>query len=161
AMEVGVPALAVARDVPAATGVLVAALSLGGVAGAAAYGARRWRAAAETRLVVLMLALGVVLAPLVLIGPLPAFWAMLCCAGMLLNPPLTTASLLVDEYAPGARAEAFGWLSTAITVGGAAGSALAGVVGERWFTTAPFLAAAGFALLGGGVAAILVRRGRP
>ncbi|MEV3984907.1 MFS transporter [Nonomuraea sp. NPDC049758] len=43
ALQVGVPALSAARGVPAATGVLVAALSLGGIAGAAGYGARTWR----------------------------------------------------------------------------------------------------------------------
>ncbi|GAA3665531.1 MFS transporter [Nonomuraea antimicrobica] len=159
AVQVGVPALATARDIPAATGLLVAAVSLGGIAGAAAYGARTWRWAVPVRLVGLLLALGLALAPLVLVGPLPLFWAVLFAAGLALNPALTTASLLVDEYAPGAQAEAFGWVSTALGMGSAAGSAVAGLVGEGFGPSAPFLAAAAFALVGAGLATVLVRRG--
>lgn len=158
ALQVGLPALATARGIPAATGLLVAALSVGGIAGAAAYGARSWGSAAQVRLVVLMLALGLVLAPLVLIGALPLFWAVLFGGGLVLNPALTTASLLVDEYAPAAQAEAFGWMSTALGMGGAAGSAVAGVVGEGFGPSAPFLAAAAFALLGAALATALLRR---
>ncbi|MFB4285325.1 MULTISPECIES: MFS transporter [unclassified Nonomuraea] len=157
-LEVGLPALAVARDVPAATGLLVAALSLGGIAGAAAYGARSWGSAVQVRLVGLMLALGVALAPLVLIGALPLFWAALFAGGLVLNPALTTGSLLVDEYAPAAQGEAFGWVSTAIGMGGAAGAAGAGVVGERFGPSAPFLSAAALALLGALLATSLLRR---
>ncbi|MDP4506034.1 MFS transporter [Nonomuraea turcica] len=158
AMQVGVPALAAARDIPAATGVLVAALSLGGIAGAAAYGARSWRSAVGVRLLALMLALGVVLAPLLLVEALPGFWMVLCVGGMIINPALTTSSLLVDEFAPGAQAEAFGWMSTAASMGGAVGSGLAGVVGDRFGASTPFLVASASALLGAGLATVLLRR---
>ncbi|MGP3916791.1 MFS transporter [Nonomuraea sp. 10N515B] len=160
ALQVGVPALAAARDVPAAAGVLVAALSLGGIAGAVAYGARSWTSAVEVRLVALMLGLGVVLAPLMLIGALPVFWVVLCVSGMMFSPALTTSSLLVDEFAPGAQGEAFGWVSTALGMGGAIGSGVAGVVGERFGASAPFLVASASALLGAGFATVLLRRGR-
>ncbi|WP_155128950.1 MFS transporter [[Actinomadura] parvosata] len=158
ALQVGLPALAAARDLPAATGILVAALSLGGIAGAAAYGARSWASSPQVRLVALMALLGLALAPLVLVGPLPAFCVVLFAGGLALNPALTTSSLLVDEYAPTAQAEAFGWISTGLGVGGAAGSAVAGVVGERFGPGAPFLAAATFALVGALAAALLLRR---
>ncbi|MFD0469564.1 MFS transporter [Nonomuraea thailandensis] len=137
ALQVGLPALAAARGVPAATGLLVAALSLGGIAGAIAYGARSWRSPAQVRLVGLMLLLGLALAPLVPAGPLPVFCVVLFAGGLVLNPALTTSSLLVDEYAPTAQAEAFGWISTGLGIGGAAGSAVAGVVGERFGHGAP------------------------
>ncbi|MEV4802469.1 MFS transporter [Nonomuraea sp. NPDC049421] len=159
ALQVGVPALAAARDVPAATGLLVAALSLGGIAGAAAYGARAWRSRVPVRLASLLLVLGLVLAPLVLAGPLAVFWAALFAGGLMLNPSLTTSSLLVDEYAPAAQGEAFGWVSTAIGIGGALGSAAAGVAGERFGPSAPFPAAALFALLAAALAATLINRG--
>ncbi|MGW3346555.1 MFS transporter [Nonomuraea rubra] len=158
ALQVGLPALATARGVPAATGVLVAALSLGGIAGATAYGARSWRSSAQVRLVGLMLLLGLALAPLALVGPLPLFCVVLFAGGLVLNPALTTSSLLVDEYAPTAQAEAFGWVSTGLGMGGAAGSAVAGVVGERFGHGAPFLAGAAFALAGAVSAALLLRR---
>ncbi|MEV5329134.1 MFS transporter [Nonomuraea sp. N2-4H] len=158
ALQVGVPALAAARDIPAATGVLVAALSLGGIAGAAAYGARVWRLPVPVRLAGLLLALGLVLAPLILVGALAVFWIMLFAGGLMLNPSLTTSSLLVDEYAPAAQAEAFGWVSTTLGIGGALGSAAAGTVGEHVGPSAPFLAAAAFALGGAALAATLIRR---
>ncbi|MEV4019048.1 MFS transporter [Nonomuraea angiospora] len=158
ALQVGVPALATARHVPAATGVLVAALSVGGIAGAAAYGARSWRSRAGVRLVALMLALGAVLAPLALVESWPVFWMVLFGGGLALNPALTTSSLLVDEFAPGAQAEAFGWVSTAIGVGGALGSGVAGVIGERLGASAPFLAASSLALAGATLATVLLRR---
>ncbi|GAA1661192.1 hypothetical protein GCM10009733_068660 [Nonomuraea maheshkhaliensis] len=187
AVQVGVPALAAAREVPAATGPLVAALSVGGIAGAIAYGSRRWRSGVPARLAALMLALGLPLAPLTLLDPLPSlsrpssgplasasavpesplsgslwwlavFWAALFVAGLALTPALTTSSLLVDEYAPHAQAEAFGWVSTAIGTGGAAGAAVAGVAGDRFGHAAPFLTAATFALTGAALALALLRR---
>lgn len=151
ALDVGVPALAVARGVPAATGLLVAALALGGVAGAAVYGARRWTTAPARRLSGLVLVFGLALAPLVLVSSLPVFWVVLFAGGLMLNPALTTASLLVDEFAPGAQAEAFGWVSTAASMGAAAGAGVAGVVAQQFGPSLPFLVAAGFA----GLAAIL------
>ncbi|SDL19141.1 hypothetical protein SAMN05421874_11781 [Nonomuraea maritima] len=158
ALQVGVPALAAARDVPAATGLLVAALSLGGIAGAAAYGVRVWRAPVPVRLALLLLVLGLVLAPLALVGALAVFWVALFAGGLVLNPSLTTSSLLVDEYAPAAQAEAFGWVSTTIGIGGALGSAVAGATGERFGPSAPFAAAATFALLSAVLATTLIPR---
>ncbi|MFC4013207.1 MFS transporter [Nonomuraea purpurea] len=160
ALQVGIPALAAARDLPAATGLLVAALSLGGITGAAVYGARSWRAGVEARLVGLLLVLGVVLAPLVLVEAWPLLWLGLFAGGTVFTPLLTTMSLLVDEIAPDAPAEAFGWVSTALGVGAAAGSGAAGVVGERFGPSAPFLAGAAFALMGAGLATILRKRRR-
>ena len=158
ALQVGLPALAAAMDAPAATGALVAALSVGGIAGATAYGARRWSSAPAVRLVTLMLVLGLVLAPLVLVGSLPLLWVMLFAGGLMLNPALTTSSLLVDGLAPAAQAEAFGWISMAIGVGGAAGSGLAGLAGQQFGPSAPFLVASGSACLGAALATTLLTR---
>ncbi|MEV4077026.1 MFS transporter [Nonomuraea fuscirosea] len=166
AVQVGVPALAAARGLPAATGPLVAALSVGGIIGAMVYGSRRWRSAVPARLAALLLALGLPLTPLALLDT-PAsgsllwmglFWAALFAAGLALTPALTTSSLLVDVYAPDAQAEAFGWVSTAIGTGGATGAAVAGVAGDRFGPTAPFLTAAAFALIGAALALALLRR---
>ncbi|MER6512455.1 MFS transporter [Nonomuraea sp. NPDC001636] len=160
ALQVGVPALSAARGVPAATGVLVAALSLGGIAGAAGYGARTWASSPAARLVGAMLALGAVLAPLAVVEALPVFWVVLFVGGMVLNPALTTSSLLVDRFAPGAQGEAFGWLSTAVGMGGAAGSGVAGVAGQWFGAPAPFLVGAVSALLGALLAVPLLGRRR-
>ncbi|GAA2209784.1 MFS transporter [Nonomuraea monospora] len=158
ALQVGVPALAAAHHVPAATGLLIAALSLGGITGAAAYGARSWRSRVPLRLAGLMLALALALAPLTLIGSLPLVGVALFAGGLVLNPALTTSSLLVDEYAAGAEGEAFGWVSTALGTGGAAGAAVAGLAGEGVGPGAPFLAASTFALLGAALTIPLLHR---
>ena len=161
ALDVGVPALAVARGVPAATGLLVAALALGGVAGSGRLGARQWTAApaAAERA---GLVFGLALAPLVLVSSLPVFWVVLFAGGLMLNPALTTTSLLVDEFAPGAQAEAFGWVSTAASMGVAAGSGVAGVVGQEFGASLPFLVAAGFACLAAVLSSLLLGPvGRP
>ncbi|WP_219471064.1 MFS transporter [Nonomuraea rhizosphaerae] len=158
ALEVAVPALATAQGSPAVTGLLIAALSVGGIIGAAVYGTRQWRSRPAVRLTGLLAVFGVALGPLGLVSSPPVFWVVLLCTGLALNPALTTTSLLVDELAPGAEAEAFGWISTAIGTGGAAGAAVAGVVGERFGTSTPFLVASGFACLGAALSTLLLRR---
>jgi predicted MFS family arabinose efflux permease len=159
ALEVGVPALASAREVPAASGVLLAAVSLGGITGALYYGRRQWTVRPAARLVVLLLAVGLALAPAALLGDLVAVGVALFLAGIVLNPALTTTSLLVDELDV-APAEAFGWLSTAIGAGAAGGGGLAGVVGEYASPTRALLLASLLAALGA-VLGLLLTRPRP
>jgi hypothetical protein len=60
-----------------------------------------------------------------------------------LNPALATFSLLIDEHVPpGAAAEAFGWLSTAIAGGTGAASAIAAAAAHRHDAEAAFVVAA-------------------
>src|SRR5262249_25079923 len=53
ALEVAAPTFATAHGAPAAAGLLIAALSVGGIAGAAFYGSRRWHAEPHRRLLTL------------------------------------------------------------------------------------------------------------
>jgi predicted MFS family arabinose efflux permease len=158
ALEVGLPALASAHGVPGASGVLLAVNSLGGIAGAAAYAARRWSAPPVTRMIWLMIWLGAALALAAALGPLPAVGAVLFAAGFALTPALTTTSLLADEVAPESRAEAFGWIATAFGVGIAAGAAVAGIVADRLGPSAVFLLAAAFPFLAAGLARLAIHR---
>ncbi|MGZ4175201.1 MAG: MFS transporter [Solirubrobacteraceae bacterium] len=129
AIQVGVPTFATAHHAPAASGLLIAALSIGGIAGAAVYGGRRWRPAATTRLLVLLAALTACVAVTILATGLIALGAVLALAGIALNPTLTTISLHVDWHvSPASAAEAFGWLSTGIATGTGGANAIAGVV---------------------------------
>jgi MFS family permease len=128
-VQVGVPTFATAHHAPAASGLLVAALSIGGIAGAAIYGGRRWRLPPTTRLLVLLAALTVATAITIPATGLVALGAVLALAGLALNPSLTTISLHVDWHvSPASAAEAFGWLSTGIATGTGAASAVAGAV---------------------------------
>jgi predicted MFS family arabinose efflux permease len=145
ALEVAVPTVATAHRDPAASGLLVAALAVGGITGAVAYAARRSRSEPALRLVTLLACL--MTAAFALVGveaALVAVGALLLLCGLALNPALTTISLLVDGHTPGpTAAEAFGWLSTGIAGGTGAASAIAGAVTQHGNTSRPaFLVAA-------------------
>jgi predicted MFS family arabinose efflux permease len=139
AVEVAVPTLATAHRNPAASGLLIAALSVGGIAGAAVYAARRWRSRPAPRLVALLGWLTVAVAAAVAAGEtLLAVGALLLLAGLAINPALTTISLLVDRHTPGpTAAEAFGWLSTGIAGGTGAATAIAGAVTQHGASARP------------------------
>jgi MFS family permease len=129
AISVGVPTFATAHHSPAASGLLIAVLSLGGITGAAIYGTRRWRLAPVGRMLVLLSVLTVAAAITIAAPNLIVLGAALALVGLPLNPSLTTISLLVDIHVPPSSAtEAFGWLSTGIAGGTGLSSALAGSV---------------------------------
>ena len=128
-VQVGVPTFASAHDAPAASGLLIAVLSVGGIAGAAIYGGRAWRPAPSARLLTLLAALAAAVAITVVAPSFAVLGAALALAGLVLNPSLTTISLHVDWHvSPASAAEAFGWLSTGIATGTGAANAVAGVV---------------------------------
>ena len=126
ALEVAAPALATAHRAPAAAGLLIASLSVGGILGAAIYGSRRWKARPPARLVLLLVLLTAALALMIAAHGLFVVGALLLLAGIALNPALTTFSLLIDQHVSAHTAgEAFGWLSTAIAGGTGAASVIA------------------------------------
>jgi MFS family permease len=143
ALEVAVPIFATAHGAPAAAGLLIAVLSVGGIAGAAIYGSVRWRAAPARRLALLLGLMTIWLGLTVAADTLLLVGVPLLLVGVPLNPALATFSLLIDEHVPpGAAAEAFGWLSTAIAGGTGAASAVAAVVAHRHDAQAAFVVAA-------------------
>ncbi len=128
-LEVAAPTLATAHRQPAASGLLIAAVSVGGIVGAAVYASRRWRAEPPVRLAALLACLTVAVAVAGVPASLVAVGALLLIAGLAINPSLTTITLLIDSHTPGrAAAEAFGWLSTGFAGGTGAASAIAGAV---------------------------------
>ncbi len=84
-------------------------------------------------------------------GSVVALGSVLLLAGATISPTEATIYAMVDRAAPAAtKTEAFAWLATAMAVGGAVGSASAGLLVDRAGPTA------GFALAGGaGAIAIL------
>jgi MFS family permease len=156
-IEVGVPTFASAHHSPAASGLLIAILSVGGIAGAAIYGGRRWQLAPVDRLLVLLAALTVAVAIAIAAPGLVVLGAALALIGLPLNPSLTTISLLVDSHVrPSSAAEAFGWLSTGIAGGTGLSSALAGAVSHPGQPRPAFVVAATAA----GAATVLVALAR-
>jgi predicted MFS family arabinose efflux permease len=131
-IQIGAPTFAAAHGSPAAGALLVAAVSVGGIVGAFAYGRGRWRARPASRLVALMAILTGFVALSATAGSFAALALLLTGAGLALNPALSTLSLLVDEYiSHRSAAEAFGWLSTALALGTGAGSAIAATFAQH------------------------------
>jgi predicted MFS family arabinose efflux permease len=164
ALEVAVPVLATAHGSPAAAGLLIAALSLGGIAGAIVYGRARWRAAPAVRLQVLLALMTLWLIVLVPANSLLLAAALLLLVGVPVNPVFATLSLLIDEHVPtGSVAEAFGWLSTAIAGGTGAASATAAALAGHHDPEAAFALAAAAGAAATAIAAVSTRRlrGRP
>lgn len=129
ALEVAAPRLASAHHAPAAGGLLIASLSVGGILGAVIYGSRRWRARPQARLLGLLALLTAALALMIAGHGLLVVGALLLLGGIALNPVLTTFSLLIDQHVCARTAgEAFGWLSTALVAGTGAASAIAAAV---------------------------------
>jgi len=156
-VELGIPALAGGRGAPAVSGLLLGVMSVGGVLGAIIYAARRWGWSASGRLVALLAVYAIALAPLV---ATPAYALMilpLLLAGAAINPIVTTVALLVEDHAGAAAAEAFGWQSTSLALGSAAGNTLSGPLAQSGGPEAAFTAAA-IAGIAAAVLALLARR---
>lgn len=150
ALEVAVPTLAAAHHAPAAAGVLIACVAVGGVAGAAMFASRRWQSPVQTQAMRLLAALTVVLMATSFVHGLALAGVLLLTAGLAINPALTTFSLLVDRHVADASAgEAFGWLSTGLAGGTGAASAIAAAVASHGSDAqAAFLVAVAAAALG-------------
>jgi predicted MFS family arabinose efflux permease len=156
-IELGIPALAGDRGVPALSGVMLGVMSVGGVIGAIVYAARRWGLTAAARLAALLGLYVVAIAPLIATPSFAVMVIPLLFAGAALNPIVTTVALLVEDHAGAVAAEAFGWQSTSLAMGAAAGNALSGPLAEHHGASAAFAAAAIAATLAT-ILAILARR---
>jgi predicted MFS family arabinose efflux permease len=105
------------------------------------------RGAAGLSLVLAGLAAGHI-ASVAATGSLVALGAVLLIAGAALAPAFASVYAMVERVAPaGAVTEAFAWLATAMAMGGAAGSALAGAMAESGGPAAAFALAGGAGLL--------------
>jgi MFS family permease len=143
AIAVGVPTFAAAHHAPAASGLLIAILSIGGITGAAVYGTRRWEREPAGRLLVLLAALSVAAAIAIAAPSLIVLGVALALVGLPLNPSLATISLVMDSHvSASSAAEAFGWLSTGLAGGAGLSSAIAGAVSHPGQPRPAFVVAA-------------------
>lgn len=140
ALDVAAITTASHHHTPWLAGALPAVFSAAGLAGGALYARHH---SAPTRRHLLWLAVLFTAAWLPLLAPLPApaVLALALLPGALFVPLLTVASLTLTALAPrGCSTEAVGWMSSAIRLGLATGTALAGVLGGHF--ALPLLAAA-------------------
>jgi MFS family permease len=128
AISVAVVTYADVRRLAAASGVLLAANAGGALCGGLVHGARRGR---STTFPLLVTCLAAGYLPLAAAPALPLMVVLAFLAGVSLAPALATAFTLVDTLAPrGTVTEAFAWLVTAMALGAATGSAVAGIAGD-------------------------------
>lgn len=159
AVELGVPAVATQHGEPWLGGALLSAWSVTSVLVGVLYGMRPWPRALHLRMPVLVAGFGLlVLLMWAAASSLPLLIVAMLLAGGLITPQTTGQSLVVDVVAePGIQTEAFGWVVTAITVGGAMGQSVAGAVVEAWGSAGAF-AVGGFAGVVVGIVLWLRRR---
>jgi MFS family permease len=130
-VSVAVVTYADARHVSYASGLLLALMAAGALAGGIVYGRRPRQGPAYRRLVLLMTGLAAGYLPLMWAPPFPLMPVLAMFAGVFLAPVLACTFTLVDGLAPrGTVTEAFAWLVTAFGVGSAVGAALAGLAGD-------------------------------
>jgi MFS family permease len=155
--EVAIPAFAIEQGHRAASGFLIAAMSIGGVAGGLVVGVVRWSGTATTRAAALLALVAASLAVLAAAPSILAIALLLVVAGCPINPAVTNIALAVDDRTPAhSTAQAFGWMSTGVALGASVGSAIAGPLAQHVGSDAAFLAAAASAALGA-VIAMLTR----
>lgn len=138
-------------------GLFFASAAVGSTIGGLWYGSRSWRGPERRHLPVTLAGYAAGLAAVALVvggpgtPPLALVVAALAGTGLFISPSLIPQQALVDAGAdPGRLSEAQGWLHTALTSGGAAGMAIAGVVVDRVGSAAAF----GTASLAVGVTAL-------
>ncbi len=120
----------------------LAGLILGGYAGGSAlgglwYGSKTWRSPLRRRFMLTVALLAVGTATFWLMPDLGALAAVLLVSGLVLSPMLITGFTIIEQQAAAGRlTEAMAWLISALSVGTALGSAVAGQVldvgGARW-----------------------------
>jgi hypothetical protein len=124
AAAIAAPAIAIAAGHPAVAGLLVAAATLGALGGGLLL--MRHPAVPTTSLLVAGSAVEIVGAILVSVpAPLGVTAVGLVLLGAGFAPALASAAVTISARAAG-RAESFGWQSTALGIGEASGSAVAG-----------------------------------
>ncbi len=148
AVEVGLPALAVAHDARWSAGLLLALFSVGSMAGGLLYSAASWRRPIGLRYVTLLATMTLGVAPLIAAHALVVAYPLSVLAGLALAPMLSCQFSLVGALAPaGTATEAFTWHRGATIAGMAAGSTLGGSLIEAHGAAGAFaLGCAGVAL---------------
>ncbi|MER0477023.1 MFS transporter [Streptomyces sp. Edi2] len=132
ALNVVALSLAELHQAPALTTLIPAALAVGSLSGGLVYGRRIWSASLFEQLLGAAVGLFVGLLPfLAVTGPVPAVAAAFL-PGLFLAPLLVVCFASLEHLAPdGTLGEASAWLIACLGLGQAAGTGLAGLIGDR------------------------------
>jgi MFS family permease len=136
-VDLSTVAFAAEHGHPAVAGVVLGTYALGSAAGGLWYGTRHWRAPLERRFAASLACAVAGVATFWLLPGLTALFAVIVVAGLSISPTLIAGYSLIERQAPPERrTEGMTWLSSAISVGVATGSPLAGHLidahGARW-----------------------------
>lgn len=147
-VELAMPAFTEAHGSRELGGLALACFSGGSLVGGLVAGMRQPRSVLR-RFVVGALALAAALLSLLLAVSIPTLCLLAFVAGLPIAPTVGALYSLIDRSArAGTAAEAFAWFGTAVSIGVAAGSALAGVLVDERGVRAAFLTGAVIAFCG-------------
>ena len=147
---------------PSLGGVLLSVWAVGSVVGGLTYGGAHLSTPPRRQLPVLVAALALASALPLLAGGLLAMAALMFVYGLTIAPFSACNSVLLGEAAPaGTTTEAFAWSSSMIFGGAALGSAVAGVLVDRYGSSAGLLVTAAAGLLATAAAVSGLLRMRP
>jgi MFS family permease len=136
-IDLSTVAFAQSRGHKPLAGFILGAYALGSAVGGLCYGSRAWAAPAHRRFAVTLCVVAAGTATFWAAPGLAVLALVIFCSGLAISPTFITGFSLIEQQAPaGRRTEAMAWLTSAISVGVAAGSAVAGQVidaaGARW-----------------------------
>lgn len=132
ALDAVVASWAIARGATGASGLLLALIGLGAIAGGLFYGTRSPTSAMTTQYRRWLLVLAAGTAPLVLATHPVVLGVLLVLAGVAIGPASTCQFTLIGDLAPtGTQTESFTWLFSAALAGAALGNYLAGTAVEN------------------------------
>ncbi|SDC19741.1 Predicted arabinose efflux permease, MFS family [Geodermatophilus telluris] len=157
-LEIALVAFADEVDAMSLSGVLIAGLAVGSMASGIGWGAVHWRHPLRHRLLVVLGALTVLTVPLSLVGNVWVMIPLVVVAGVAVSPSLISSFTLAELIVPrSAVTEAFTWIGTALGLGVAVGTSVAGKIVDTYGANASFLVATVSAGLAGVVVLVFQR----
>lgn len=146
AVELAIIAFTSARDAKALSGILIAAMSVGSIAGGLYWGRRTQPGTPRIQLTLLLAAMAVGMTLLLLPTNVLILGCMLLLVGLALAPSITVEYSLMAQVAPAAEiTESFAWINAIGQAGAAASVAVAGLFVTRMHNSGGFALAAAMA----------------
>lgn len=155
-VEIVAPAVAEDHSISAASGWLLAAFAAGSALGGVLYGQLRWAASLGTKMLLLCVGMGLVAVAASQARPPMLFALALLVLGLFLAPSLITGYLVADAMvSEDSRTESSAWINTAVNMGAACASGVAGLIIDGTSAPLPLLVVG---ILAVAVAVVVPRR---